>query len=243
MVSQVPRQARILLVDDRVENLIALDAILSPLNQIVVSVQSGEAALEALRHDEFAVALLDIVMPGMSGLETATRIKHDTRTRDVPIIFLTAAIAQPEQPFLSYAAGAVDYLVKPFDPAVLQAKVAVFVDLYLKASQLREQADLLGGRGLAEQLDGRLREVEEALAALCSLPAVGRDAEATQLAARLAGRVDRLRDALDALGAGPGGLGGGPGGLGGGQPSMTGGVTGGVAPQGRRSQQSAGQPG
>ena len=193
MVSQVSRQARILLVDDRVENLIALDAILSPLDQILVSAQSGEAALQALRHDEFAVALLDIVMPGMGGLETATRIKHDARTRDVPIIFLTAAIAQPEQTFLSYAAGAVDYLVKPFDPGVLQAKVLVFVDLYLKASQLREQTELLGGR---------LGEVEETLAALCSLPAVNRDAEATQLAARLAGRVDRLRDALDALGAG-----------------------------------------
>jgi len=202
VVSQVSRQARILLVDDRVENLIALDAILSPLDQILVSVQSGQAALEALRQDEFAVVLLDILMPGMSGHQTATQIKNDVRTRDVPIIFLTAAVAQPEQTVLSYAAGAVDYLAKPFDPGVLQAKVSVFVDLYLKASQLREQAELLGGRGLAEQLSGRLGEVEETLAALCSLPAVSRDAEATQMAARLAGRVDRLRDALDALGAG-----------------------------------------
>jgi CheY-like chemotaxis protein len=193
VVSQVPRQARILLVDDRIENLIALDAILSPLDQILVSVQSGQAALEALRQDEFAVVLLDILMPGMSGHQTATQIKNDVRTRDVPIIFLTAAVAQPEQTFLSYAAGAVDYLAKPFDPGVLQAKVSAFVDLYLKASQLREQAELLGGR---------LGEVEETLAALCSLPAVNRDAEATQLAARLAGRVDRLRDAFDALGAG-----------------------------------------
>src|SRR6185312_10044601 len=175
MVSQVPRQARILLVDDRVENLIALDAILSPLDQILVSVQSGEQALEALLEEEFAVVLLDIVMPGMNGLETATRIKHDARTREVPIIFLTAAIAQPEQTFLSYAAGAADYLAKPFDPGVLQAKVSVFVDLYLKASQLRDQAELLDGRELAEQLSGRLEEVEEAVAALCSLPAVGRD--------------------------------------------------------------------
>ena len=96
------RQARILLVDDRAENLIALDAILSPLNQILVPVRSGEEALEALRADEFAVVLLDIVMPGMSGLETAARIKHEAKTRDVPIIFLTAAIARPEQPFLGY---------------------------------------------------------------------------------------------------------------------------------------------
>ena len=172
-------------------------------------------------------------MPGMNGLETATRIKHDARTRDVPIIFLTAAIAQPEQTFLSYAAGAVDYLAKPFDPGVLQAKVSVFVDLYLKASQLRDQAELLGGRGLAEQLSGRLEEVEEALAALCSLPAVGRDAEATQMAARLAGRVDRLRDALDALGAGRG--------HGGGQPSRPGRGTGArAAPGGRAATQRPG---
>ena len=185
------RQARILLVDDRIENLIALDAILSPLNQILVPVQSGEQALEALVADDFAVVLLDIVMPGMNGLETAARIKQNAKTRHVPIIFLTAAIAQPEQPFLGYAAGAVDYLAKPFDPGVLKAKVAVFVDLYLKASQLRDQAELLGGQ---------LEVVEETVATLRQLPAVSQDAEAREVAARLAGRVGMLRDAVDALG-------------------------------------------
>ena len=188
------RQARILLVDDRPENLIALDAILSPLNQILVPVRSGEEALQALVADEFAVVLLDIVMPGMSGIETAGRIKQNAKIRDVPIIFLTAAIAQPEQPFLGYAAGAVDYLAKPFDPGVLMAKVSIFVDLYLKAIQLRDQAELLGER---------LAAVEETVAALGRLPAVRRDAEAREVAVRLAGRVGRLRDALDALG-GPG---------------------------------------
>jgi CheY-like chemotaxis protein len=187
----VSRQARILLVDDRIENLIALDAILSPLNQILVPVQSGEQALEALVADDFAVVLLDIVMPGMNGLETAARIKQNAKTRDVPIIFLTAAIAQPEQPFLGYAAGAVDYLAKPFDPGVLKAKVAVFVDLYLKASQLRDQAELLGRQ---------LEAVEETVATLRQLPAVSQDAEAREVATRLAGRVGRLRDAVDALG-------------------------------------------
>jgi CheY-like chemotaxis protein len=200
----VSRQARILLVDDRAENLVALDAILSPLNQILVPVRSGEQALEALRTDEFAVILLDIVMPGMNGIETAARIKQDAKTRDVPIIFLTAAIARPEQPFLGYAAGAVDYLAKPFDPWVLKAKVSVFVDLYLKASQLRDQAELLGGRPLADRLAGRLGAVEETVAALRQLPAVSRDAEAEETAARLARRVGRLRDALDALGGGHG---------------------------------------
>ncbi len=181
------RQARILLVDDRPENLIALDAILSPLNQILVPVRSGEEALQALVADEFAVVLLDIVMPGMSGIETAGRIKQNAKIRDVPIIFLTAAIAQPEQPFLSYAAGAVDYLAKPFDPGVLMAKVSIFVDLHLKAIRLRDQAELLGER---------LAAVEETVAALGQLPAVRRDAEAREAAARLAGRVGGLRDAL-----------------------------------------------
>jgi CheY-like chemotaxis protein len=200
----VSGQARILLVDDRAENLIALDAILSSLNQILVPVRSGEQALEALAADEFAVVLLDIVMPGMSGLETAARIKQNAKIRDVPIIFLTAAIAQPEQPFLSYAAGAVDYLAKPFDPWVLKAKVSVFVDLYLKASQLRDQAELLGGRPLIDQLSGRLDAVEETVAALRQLPAVSQDAKAEEAAARLARRVGRLRNALDALGGGRG---------------------------------------
>ena len=133
VVSPVPHQARILLVDNRVENLIALDAILSPLNQILVPVRSGEQALQALRAEEFALVLLDILMPGMSGFETAARIKREARTRDVPIIFLTAGPPHQEQVFLGYDAGGVDYLAKPFDPGVLKAKVAVSVDLYLKA--------------------------------------------------------------------------------------------------------------
>ena len=186
------RQARILLVDDRRENLVALDATLSPLNQILVPVRSGPEALEALFVDEFAVVLLDIVMPGMSGLETAARIKQNAKTRDVPIIFLTAALAQPEQPFLGYAAGAVDYLAKPFDPGVLKAKVSIFVDLYLKASRLRDQTELLGQR---------LEAVEGALAALSQLPSVRQDTEAREAAARLAGRLEGLRDALDGPGS------------------------------------------
>ena len=127
------------------------------------------------------------------------RIKQDASIRDVPIIFLTAAVAQPEQAFRGYAAGAVDYLAKPFDPGVLKVKVSVFVDLYLKASQLREQAELLGGRPLTAQLSERLEAVEESLAALRALPAVSGDADTAETAARLAGRVGRLRDALDAL--------------------------------------------
>jgi CheY-like chemotaxis protein len=139
----VTYKARILLVDDRSENLVALEAILSSLNQVLVRARSGEEALKALLVDEFAVILLDVVMPGMDGFETAAHIKRRPRTRDVPIIFLTAASSEPDHAFRGYAAGAVDYISKPFDPWVLRAKVSVFVELYMKNRQLREQAELL----------------------------------------------------------------------------------------------------
>ena len=185
------RQARILLVDDRPENLVALEAILSSLDQILVPVRSGEQAVQAVLADEYAVVLLDIMMPGMDGFETATQIKRHAKSRDVPIIFLTAATMQPEQAFRGYAAGAVDYLAKPFDPWVLKSKVSVFVDLYLKRSE-----------PVLDQLSAGLGAVEETLALLRKLPAVLRDAEAVETAAQLAGRVGRLRDALEAFGGG-----------------------------------------
>jgi DNA-binding response OmpR family regulator len=160
-------------------------AILSPLGQILVPVRSGEQAVAALMDGEYAVVLLDIMMPRMDGFETATQIRRHARGRDVPIIFLTAATDQPEQAFRSYAAGAVDYLAKPFDPWVLKAKVSAFVDLHLKRSE--SALDHLGA-------------VEETLALLRQLPAVLRDAEAAETADRLAGRVLQLREALDGLG-------------------------------------------
>ena len=96
-------------------------------------------------------------MPGMDGFETAAQIKSRAKNRDVPIILLTAAAARPEQSFRGYAAGAVDYLAKPFDPWVLQAKVSVFVDLYLKTSRF-------------DQLSVPLGAVEESVALLGRLP-------------------------------------------------------------------------
>jgi len=139
----VAEKAKILLVDDRAENIVALEAILSSLNQVLVPARSGDAALKALLSDEFAVILLDVLMPGMDGFETAAHIKRRPKTRDVPIIFLTARNAEPDYAFRSYSAGAVDYIAKPFDPWVLRAKVSVFVDLYTKNRQLRDQAAML----------------------------------------------------------------------------------------------------
>jgi CheY-like chemotaxis protein len=191
----VAHRAKILLVDDRAENLLALEAILSSLDQELVFVRSGEAAVEAARADEFAVILLDVVMPGMDGFETAAQIKQRGRTPNVPIIFLTAAGAEPDLAFRGYAAGAVDYISKPFDPWVLRAKVSVFVDLYLKERQLRVVSDL----------SPLLSAIEEAAAGLAGLPAALAsgaltDATLTEGLTRLNGAIASLRATLGSLG-------------------------------------------
>jgi CheY-like chemotaxis protein len=195
--SAVAHRAKILLVDDRAENLLALEAILSALDQELVFVRSGEAAVEAVLADEFAVILLDVVMPGMDGFETAVQIKQRGRTPNAPIIFLTAAGAEPELAFRGYAAGAVDYISKPFDPWVLRAKVSVFVDLYLKERQLRVLSDL----------SSMLSAIEEAAAGLAGLPAALASGALTDTAltdglAQLDGAIASLRSTLSFL---PGG--------------------------------------
>ncbi|MBO0870910.1 MAG: response regulator [Micromonosporaceae bacterium] len=133
--------AKALLVDDRRDNLIALEAILQGLPVEPVAVQSGEAALKQLLIGDFAVILLDAQMPEMDGFETANHIKQRERTRHVPIIFLTAADRDAQLALRGYAAGAVDYLTKPFDPWVLRAKVSIFVDLWTKSRQMDSQAE------------------------------------------------------------------------------------------------------
>ncbi|MFJ9828557.1 response regulator [Streptomyces sp. NPDC101160] len=213
------QKAKILLVDDRPENLLALEAILSALDQTLVRASSGEEALKALLTDDFAVILLDVQMPGMDGFETAAHIKRRERTRDIPIIFLTAINHGPHHTFRGYAAGAVDYISKPFDPWVLRAKVSVFVELYMKNCQLREQAALLrlqlegsgpGGQtkesaGLLAELSARLAAVEEQAEALSKqLDDDSADAAAVATAAHLERKLTGLRRALDALEPGAG---------------------------------------
>lgn len=140
------QMAKALLVDDRRENLMALEAILQGLPVQSVAVESGEAALKQLLVDDFAVILLDAQMPDMDGFETASHIKRRERTRHVPIIFLTAADRDAQLALRGYAVGAVDYLTKPFDPWVLRAKVSVFVELWVKTRQLAAQSELVRER-------------------------------------------------------------------------------------------------
>ncbi|MBA3348580.1 MAG: response regulator [Actinobacteria bacterium] len=141
--------AKILLVDDRPENLLALEAILEPLGQDLVRADSGDEALRRLLHDDYAVILLDVQMPRLDGFQTAELIKQRERSRHVPIIFLTALSKDADNVFRGYEAGAVDYITKPFDPSVLRAKVSVFIELWQKTVELQRHEGLQRARELA----------------------------------------------------------------------------------------------
>jgi signal transduction histidine kinase len=139
--ADIPK-ARILIVDDDERNAFAISTVLEELDQTLVIARSGEEALRCLLHDDFAVILLDLHMPGMDGYETAGLIRARQKTRHIPIVFLTAVYRDESHLFQAYSAGAVDMVFKPVDPFVLKAKVAVFVDLYLKTAEVERQADL-----------------------------------------------------------------------------------------------------
>jgi len=141
----------LLLVDDRPQNLLALQAILEPLGHELVTASSGAEALRRLLHrDDFAVILLDVQMPDLDGFEVAEVIKQRERTSLIPIIFLTALSKEERHVFRGYEVGAVDYVFKPLDPEILRAKVAVFIDLWEKNAQIRRQAEQLAEQELAE---------------------------------------------------------------------------------------------
>jgi serine phosphatase RsbU (regulator of sigma subunit)/FixJ family two-component response regulator/anti-sigma regulatory factor (Ser/Thr protein kinase) len=129
VAAQLDDTPSVLLVDDRPENLLALEAVLEPLQVRLRTAESGEAALKALLEDDFAVVLLDVQMPGMDGFETARYIRGRERSRTTPIIFLTAVSTDVAQVAKGYEAGAVDYVLKPFEPNMLRSKVSVFCDL------------------------------------------------------------------------------------------------------------------
>jgi PAS domain S-box-containing protein len=178
----VNSRARILLVDDQAGNLEVLEAILSSPDHELVHAHSAEEALLALLDQEFAAIVLDIRMPGMSGIELAQIIKQRKRTQHVPILFLTAYLLEETDVLRGYGAGAVDYLSKPINPEILRSKVAVFVELFRKSQALASaNADLENEIAERKRAQDELRQVNEALEA------------------RVAERTSELLQANDAL--------------------------------------------
>lgn len=154
------RSLRVLLVDDRPDNLLALQAVLEPLGVGMVTAPSGEEALRLLLNEEFALIVLDVQMPGLDGFETARLIKGRERTRHLPIIFLTAISGAVEHHLEGYASGAVDYVYKPFEPAILRAKVAALVDLV--ETKRRLEVEVARRAASEHQLEERERQLAEA---------------------------------------------------------------------------------
>jgi two-component system, sensor histidine kinase and response regulator len=132
-------KVNILVVDDELHSLIALQHLLSGADRNVIPARSGKEALRHVLKNDFAVILLDVRMPDMDGFETAGLIRQLRRCRHTPIMFLTAAVEDTQSMFRGYEVGAADYILKPVDPAVLTSKVAVFVDLYGKSAELTTQ--------------------------------------------------------------------------------------------------------
>ncbi|MFB2937859.1 ATP-binding protein [Aerosakkonemataceae cyanobacterium BLCC-F154] len=160
-------KANVLLVDDHPENLIALEAVLDGLGQNLVKANSGEEALRCLLNQDFAVILLDVQMPGMDGFETATLIRQREKSRNTPIIFLTAFSTSDKLMFKGYSLGAVDYLLKPIDPVILNSKVSVFVDLFKKNLEVQQQAAQLAA------MNAEIKQSEERFRTLSSCSPVG----------------------------------------------------------------------
>jgi signal transduction histidine kinase len=157
--SDAPK-AKVLLVDDQPANLLALRTILEGFGYDLVDALSGAEALRQVLQDAFAAILLDVRMPGLGGIEVARLIRSRKRSRDTPIIFLTAYEAERDTVEEAYVLGAVDFLVKPLHPAALRAKVAQFVELFDKVQQVQRQAEQLRA---AERREFERRLAEEAL--------------------------------------------------------------------------------
>ena len=141
-------KVNILIVDDKPDKVLALEAVLEELGQNIVRAYSGREALRCLLHSEFAVILLDVNMPGMDGFETAQLIRQRKSSEHVPIIFVTALSDEMHEQ-RGYSLGAVDYILAPVVAEVLRSKVAVFVDLYSKTAQVTRQAESLRCAALA----------------------------------------------------------------------------------------------
>lgn len=157
-------KSKLLLIDDREDNLLSIEAILEPSGYHFVKARSGKEALRILLKEfDFSLILMDVRMPNQSGFETAAMIYEREKMRHIPIIFITANNFGDEELFKGYQAGAVDYIYKPVNPDVLRAKVAVFVDLYEKTKQLRqkEKSLLIANKNLEKEIRERIASEEK----------------------------------------------------------------------------------
>jgi signal transduction histidine kinase len=155
---------KLLLVDDLPENLLALQALLRDDQLEMHTATSGEEALSLLLEHEFALALLDVQMPGMSGFELAELIRGSSRTRHLPIVFVSAADRSQAHTFRGYENGAVDFLYKPLDAHAVKSKVRVFTELYAKGRELRHQlVELEAARAEQQGLLDRLQQAQAEL--------------------------------------------------------------------------------
>ena len=148
------KQVNILMVDDQKANLLALEAVLEGMGQNLVRAGSGEEALRLIIQQDFAVILMDVMMPGMNGIETAELIRKRDRSRQTPVIFLTAGGRSETEMFQGYAVGAIDYLLKPIRPAVLRAKVEVLMDLFRKTEEIQRLHGIIDNLTAALKKEG-----------------------------------------------------------------------------------------
>ncbi|RIX85229.1 hybrid sensor histidine kinase/response regulator [Acidovorax cavernicola] len=161
-------ESKLLIVDDLPENLLALEALIRAPGRLVYRAGSAEAALALLLEHEFALAIVDVQMPGMNGFELAELMRGTERTRHIPIIFVSAAGREMNYAFQGYESGAVDFLHKPLDPHAVVSKVSVFVDLHQHRKALRHEMESLAAahrkqEELVQQLQHTQRELERAV--------------------------------------------------------------------------------
>lgn len=153
---------KILIVDDRPDNLLSLEDLLAMPDVSILTADSGNAALSLILDHDFALVLLDVQMPGMDGFETAEIIRKNKRSRHVPIIFITAIGREEPHMAKAYEAGAVDFLYKPINPQILISKVRIFVELYRQRQELEKTgAELLQKIGELEEATRKITEQQE----------------------------------------------------------------------------------
>jgi signal transduction histidine kinase len=192
--------AKILIVDDKVSNLLALGNVLKRQPVEIIKAASGEEALRACLNHDFALAILDVQMPVMDGYELATLLRGDPRTRTIPIIFLSAVYSEDPYIFKAYSSGAVDFITKPFNPDILLSKVRVFLELDAQKNEIvRQKASLekLVAQ-LEEQIEAR-KQAEQELLKARMLEALGTLAggiahDFNNMLAALLGQIELARD-------------------------------------------------